>query len=64
MGENQTREWITLREVQEILGFGSTKAYELVALGEIPAIRVGRAIRVSVNGLERWVERQTYTDRN
>jgi excisionase family DNA binding protein len=41
------REWISLREMQQILGIGKTKAYELVATGEIPSVRIGRSIRVS-----------------
>lgn len=55
------REWITLREVQEILGIGSTKAYELVmAKDGIPCVRVGRAIRVNKGELDRWLDQQRH----
>ena len=52
MSEQTMQEWLTLRQVQEILGIGSTKAYELVATGVIPSIKVGRSIRVNRQELE------------
>jgi excisionase family DNA binding protein len=60
MEENTAREWITLREMQEVLGIGSTKAYSLVASGEVPSVRIGRAIRISRKELEHWLEVQRY----
>jgi excisionase family DNA binding protein len=58
--ESSMREWLTLREMQEILGIGKTKAYELVATGDIPSVKIGRSIRVSVRELERWLEERRY----
>ncbi len=43
-------------EVAEALGLGRTKVYELIATGELPVIRLGRAVRVSVVALQKWVE--------
>ncbi len=43
-------------EVAKALGLGRTKVYELIATGELPVIRLGRAIRVSVTALQKWVE--------
>lgn len=59
------REWLTLREVQEMLGIGHTKAYELVTKpGGIPNVRIGRAIRINRRELTDWLERQKYQDVN
>jgi excisionase family DNA binding protein len=58
--EISMREWISLREMQQILGIGKTKAYELVAAGDIPSVRIGRSIRVSRQDLEHWLEEQRY----
>jgi len=59
------REWLTLREVQEMLGIGHTKAYELVTRpGGIPNVRIGRAIRINRRELSDWLERQKYHDLN
>lgn len=60
MEENTEREWISLREMQEVLGIGSTKAYGLVASGEVPSVRIGRAIRISRKELEHWLQEQRY----
>ncbi len=55
------REWLTLREMQETLRIGHTKAYELVTRpGGIPNIRIGRAIRINKRDLTDWLESQKY----
>jgi excisionase family DNA binding protein len=53
---------MSLKEVQELLGIGRTKAYELVATGELPAVRVGRCIRVSQKELDEWLEHRRYSE--
>jgi excisionase family DNA binding protein len=55
---SETREWLSVREIQDLLGIGATKSYELVSSGQIPSVRIGRAIRVSRRELERWLEDQ------
>ncbi len=62
MRPDSEQEFISLNHLQEILGIGRTKAYDLVASGELPAIRVGRVIRVRRADLDRWTERQSYVD--
>ena len=62
MRPDDEQKFISLNDLQEILGIGRTKAYDLVASGELPAIRVGRAIRVRLADLNRWAERQSYID--
>ena len=47
---------LRIPEVTETLGIGRTKIYELIATGELPTIRVGRAVRISVSTLQKWVE--------
>jgi excisionase family DNA binding protein len=47
---------LRIPEVAETLGIGRTKIYEMIATGELPTIRVGRAVRISVNTLQKWVE--------
>jgi excisionase family DNA binding protein len=56
------REWLTLREMQEMLSIGRTKAWQLVASGEVPAVKIGRSVRVSRKELEQWLEEQRYLD--
>lgn len=54
----ESRLLLRIDEAARLLGLGRSKAYELVASGELPAVRIGRARRIPAAGLEAWVERQ------
>ena len=61
----EREEWLTVREVQDLLQIKSTKVYELLSTpGGIPNIRIGRAIRINRRELTDWLERQKYQDTN
>ncbi len=62
MSENIQREYLTVAELQEVLGIGSTKAYQLLQSGEIPAVRVGRALRVCRRDLDEWAQQNQYVE--
>lgn len=47
---------LRIPEVAETLGIGRTTIYEMIATGELPTVRFGRAVRVSVTTLQKWVE--------
>jgi excisionase family DNA binding protein len=48
------------REVQDRLGLGRSKVYELMASGELPVVRIGpRLRRVTEAGLQRWIDERT-----
>jgi excisionase family DNA binding protein len=50
------RVWLTVPEIAEELRIPRTRAYELIARGELPAVRVGeRSIRVNRKELERFL---------
>ena len=55
-------EWLKVPEVAEELRIARSRAYELVADGEIPAVKIGRSVRVSRKELDRWLEDQRYLD--
>lgn len=50
-------------EVGIALGISRAKAYDLIARGELPSIRVGSSIRVPVAALREWIARQEIADR-
>ena len=62
MSNTKRSEWLSLKDVQQLLGIGRTKAYELVATGELPAVRIGRCIRVNRNELDEWLQDRRYAD--
>lgn len=45
-------------EVAELLGIGRSTAFELMASGELPVVRIGRAVRVPRYALRRWIEQR------
>ena len=47
---------LTVREAAQLLRISRNLAYELVTRGEIPAIRLGRVIRVPRTALDQWLE--------
>jgi excisionase family DNA binding protein len=61
-GTVHQNEWLTLAEVQRVLDLGRTKTYELVAAGEIPAVKIGRVLRVNREELDRWLETKRVVD--
>jgi excisionase family DNA binding protein len=46
-------------EAATALGIGRSKAYELLRSGDLPSVRVGRAVRVPIEGLRDWIARQS-----
>jgi excisionase family DNA binding protein len=46
---------LTVKEVARRLAVSESKAYDLVARGEIPCVELGRNVRVSEADLERFV---------
>jgi excisionase family DNA binding protein len=49
---------LRVEEVAEMLSLGRSKTYELIASGVLPAIRLGRCVRVPADALHRWLETQ------
>jgi excisionase family DNA binding protein len=46
---------LTANDVARELRIGRTLAYQLIAAGELPAIKIGRAVRVPRQALIEWV---------
>ncbi|MCC6387464.1 MAG: helix-turn-helix domain-containing protein [Dehalococcoidia bacterium] len=49
---------LTVPEAAKMLRISRNLAYELVARNELPAVRLGRVIRVPKHGLTEWLDRQ------
>lgn len=54
-------EWVTVRDMQQMLSLGRSKAYEILAQeDEIEAVTIGTTIRVNKASLDRWLRKQRY----
>lgn len=57
------RDLYRISELQERLALGRSTVRSLVAQGAFgPVVRVGRAVRLTRIGVERWIEQQTGGD--
>lgn len=46
-------------EVQRLLRVGRSKVYEMIARGELPVVRIGRAVRIPRHALDEWIAERT-----
>jgi excisionase family DNA binding protein len=52
-----TTKLMRIPEVARIIDTTTARAYELIRLGILPAVRMGRQVRVDANALEEWIKR-------
>jgi excisionase family DNA binding protein len=57
----ETDQAVLLRaeEVSRLLQIGRTLTFQLIADGDLPVVRIGRAVRVPRYELERWIRERT-----
>lgn len=46
---------LTIKDVQELTQLSRTKVYGLIRDGELPAVRIGRSVRVRQGELDNWI---------
>lgn len=49
---------VDAREACRLLSLGRRSVWLLTNSGELPVVRVGRAVRYSVEGLRQWIEQR------
>ena len=54
--------FMTVTDVQKVLGISKNSAYTLVSRSDFPSFRAGKVIRIPVNQFEEWVDRQVKSD--
>ena len=52
------RRWITVNECAELLSLHPMSVRKIIARGKIPAVRIGRTVRVDLRALEAQLEAQ------
>lgn len=55
--ESQT-ELLRPAQVAPLLGITTGRLYQLIAAGEVPAVKVGNALRIPRQALEQWLATQ------
>ena len=50
---------LTVPQVAKRLQIARGRAYELVATGQLPVVKIGHSLRVPVAALHRWIEAAT-----
>lgn len=50
---------VRVTEAARLLDIGRSKCYDLIRTGVLPAIRVGKTVRVPLAPLYAWVEKQS-----
>ena len=53
---------VKVSDAMKMTGVGRTRAYELVAAGVWPSIRLGRRVLIPVAGLKAWIEETQQTN--
>lgn len=52
------KEFLTVREVQEMLGISKSGVYRLLHTDGFPALKIGNLVKVRRTELEAWLEAQ------
>ncbi|MGI6078456.1 MAG: helix-turn-helix domain-containing protein [Fastidiosipilaceae bacterium] len=58
MDWNTLPPFFDVKTLKEFLGIGTAAAYEMTRQEGFPAMRVGRSIRISRDGLKAWHDRK------
>jgi excisionase family DNA binding protein len=53
-----TRLLLRPAEAADAIGVSRSKTYELIAAGELPSVKVGGCVRVPLDALRQWIDRQ------
>jgi excisionase family DNA binding protein len=59
MSKDPPRLLCTVTDAGGVLSLSRSKVYELINAGLLPAIHIGRSIRIRVSDLEKFVDHQT-----
>lgn len=56
---SETKRLICITAAAEILNISKTKAYNMVAAGQLPSIRMDRTVRIPYDDLMEWIRHST-----
>jgi excisionase family DNA binding protein len=56
---NIVRTWLSYKEAEQLVGLSRTTLWKLISAGEIEHRRIGRAVRINRESLERYMRQDT-----
>ena len=56
--------FLRVEEAAELLSLGRSKVYQLIAAGELRAVKIGRATRVPTEAVREYAKRQVAQQRS
>ena len=59
MQANIVRTWLSYKEAEQLVGLSRTTLWKLISAGEIEHRRIGRAVRINRESLERYMRQDT-----
>lgn len=54
---------LEIHEIQQLLGIGRNKVYNLIRSGEIAAFKIGREWKVTENAIDEYIKKQSSLNR-
>lgn len=51
----QQQRWVAVAQVAEMLSITRRGIYYMVESGELPGVKIGRAVRIPLDALEQWI---------
>ena len=57
--QGQFRLLLSVREAATAMGICEKTLWTLTQAGEIPVVRIGRAVRYPVDGLREWIQKKS-----
>ena len=58
--EKLPKQYYGVRDISEILGLGKTKIYDMIQIGEIPAVRFGKRYFVKIKDFNKTIDSHRY----
>lgn len=58
MHDPETPLLLKAEDAARLLSLGRSTVFQMLATGELPAVRIGRSVRISRVALERWIAEQ------
>jgi len=49
------RRWVSVADVAEMLSITRREIYYMIEAGDLPGVKIGRAVRIPCEALERWI---------